>query len=124
MKVINSNKTVHFDVDDTLILWDYDSTHPDLKTVQIECFDGETRTFQIHERHIQKMEKYRAIGKTIVVWSQSSYDWAERVVLALDIQHLVDYCMRKPEFVVDDLQANNYIETLYFKPEPKDENPI
>jgi FMN phosphatase YigB (HAD superfamily) len=116
MKVIKSHKVVYFDVDDTLILWDWRLYGDDISHL-VAITDPESGVSEYglpHHRHIDLMRKFKARGHTVVVWSQGGWDWAQRAVIALGIEQLVDVCMSKPDWYVDDLHAHAYMERPIF----------
>lgn len=97
MKVIESDRITFFDCDDTLIMWK--CVNADLPTVQIN-----DRTFQVHDKHVQKIRDYHTMGFIVVVWSMSGHKWAESVVKALGLQDCVDFAMSKPHRIFDDVK--------------------
>jgi FMN phosphatase YigB (HAD superfamily) len=119
MQVIKSHKTVYFDVDETLILWEWrifsdDSSH----LVCITDPDSGVSEYGLpHNRHIDLMRQFKARGHTVVVWSAGGYDWAHRAVVALGIEAMVDVVMSKPDWYVDDIPASAYMKKpIYLHP--------
>jgi FMN phosphatase YigB (HAD superfamily) len=115
MHVVNSNKLVYFDVDDTLIIWS--STREMLgisdqewasNTLEIGVGDF-TTTVMPHERHIEFLRDLKCQGCTIMVWSHGGHKWAAEVLKVLDIEMYVDYVMDKPNFYIDDLDASKWM---------------
>ncbi len=111
MEVIKSHRIVFFDVDDTLVIWDWKSVDPEgLRLIKVE--DPEAKCSQLvmpHDRHVQLMKQFKARGHTVVVWSQGGWAWAESVVKALGVENVVDYVMDKPSWYVDDLPASMFL---------------
>lgn len=97
------------DVDDTIILWDV-SEYPDAPKVQL---DGGSITVAINQKNVNTLIKFKKLGYTVVVWSQSGKDWAEKVVNALDINQYVDLIMTKPSYYLDDLDASAWMHRLW-----------
>lgn len=93
-EVIETDRVVFFDVDDTLILWDRRDF--DLPEVTING-----RVFQVHSGHMKKIENYVTMDFKIFVWSNSGYKWAKKVTEALGIADKVT-AMCKPHRVFDD----------------------
>jgi FMN phosphatase YigB (HAD superfamily) len=117
MKVIESHRIVMFDVDDTLIIWDWEEFSPDaIGTISInDLVSGHFELVLPHERHIQLLKQFKARGHTVIVWSQGGWAWAESVVKALGLEHLVDVVMSKPDWYVDDLPASAYMGNNIYK---------
>jgi hypothetical protein len=113
MKVIKGDDTVFFDVDDTLILW-HRVPKPNDTVVAVTCFDT-TSTFVVHQHHVDLLNYYNELGKTIVVWSQGGWEWAKAVVEALHLQMAVDAVMTKPTAYVDDLDCKMWIGARIYK---------
>lgn len=97
MVTIKSDRVAFFDCDDTLIMWyKVDRTLPEV-TIN-------DRVFQVHTKHVQKIKDYNTLGWTVVVWSASGHEWAEKVVKALGLEKEVDFAMCKPHRVFDDVK--------------------
>ena len=120
MQVIKSNRIVYFDVDDTLILWDWKELGIEDVAGLVAVVDENSGVAEYglpHHRHIHLMRQFKARGHTVVVWSQGGWNWAERAVKALGIENLVDVIIDKPNWYVDDLHANAYMERpVYLDP--------
>jgi predicted HAD superfamily phosphohydrolase YqeG len=97
--VIESDRVVFFDCDDTLILWKKHKSK--LPTVTING-----RKFQVHIKHLQKIHDYHVMGFTIFVWSNSGHKWAKAVSKALKVDKMV-IAMCKPHRVFDDCRNLN-----------------
>lgn len=97
--VIESDRIVFFDCDDTLILWN--KVDLDLPTVIING-----REFQVHTKHLQKIHDYHVMGFTIFIWSNSGYKWAKTVAEALKVEDKI-IAMCKPHRVFDDAKTLN-----------------
>ena len=116
MLVIQSDKTLFVDVDNTLVLWDEAHT-----------------TYRPHQRHIDMMKKFHARKQPIIVWSAGGYEWAQRVVRELGLENIVTAVMSKPAWYIDDLTASEIlpeINRIYLpehetiKPHPIREMPV
>ena len=119
MQVIKSTKIIYFDVDDTLILWDWRSyTDDESQLVDLLSPNSKTSISVLpHERHIHLLKQFKVRGHTIVVWSQGGWAWAEAVVKALGLENDVDVVMEKPNWYVDDLPAATYMANpIYLDP--------
>lgn len=99
--------SVYWDVDNTLVFaWSDidDGTKAMLNSVYID-----SEIFYIHHEHVQKIKEFKARGHNVIVWSAGGADWAEKVVLALGISHVVDVVMPKPHWYFDDLPVEDWI---------------
>ncbi len=106
MLVLKSKKKViYVDVDDTLISWD--SVYlPSTGKIQVTDIDGTIFYFKPNTNLIERIKKHKKVGKeTIVVWSQSGWQWAEIVVTALGLEDYVDLVISKPDIYYDDLNV-------------------
>ena len=116
MKVIRATRSVFFDVDDTLVIWDWKSITPEgngLISI-VDPNSGVSELVYPHLRHIELMRQFKARGHTVVVWSQGGHEWAEAVCKALGIEVLVDLVMDKPNWYVDDLHATAWMKAPIF----------
>lgn len=118
MKVIESSKIIYVDVDDTLVIWDwqqYTDNTDDL--FYLKADDGCTIAVLPHKRHIEMIDQFKMRGHTIVVWSQGGWAWAKKVVEALGIESKVDVVMSKPDWYVDDLASSAFMKkNIYLHP--------
>lgn len=116
MKVIKATRSVFFDVDDTLVIWDWKSVDPEGKgLVTIKDPNGGCSELVLpHYRHIELMRQFKARGHTVYVWSQGGHEWAAEVCRILGIENLVDYVLDKPNWYVDDLHVNAWMKAPIF----------
>jgi len=115
---IPENKTVYFDVDNTLIM-DVCDTDPDADNEDIAfpagLDDNYRELVKAHDSHIELLMRFKAMGYTIVVWSQTGSDWAEHIVDILGIKDWVDLVIDKPMFYVDDLPCEFWMKNRIYK---------
>jgi phosphoserine phosphatase len=107
MQVINTDNTVFFDVDDTLVMW----SESDIYKTRIEIKDPYsegTEHLYVNDSHVKMLKRMKNRGKTIVVWSHGGYLWAQAVVEALELTEFVDLAMTKMEDYVDDLEVGQW----------------
>jgi len=64
--------------------------------------------------NINLLKDMHTRGRTIVVWSQAGYLWAEAVVHALELCNFVHYVAEKPIAYIDDLEASNFMGQRIF----------
>lgn len=102
MLTLNNEHSVNSDVDDTLLMWDYQS-YAEEDRITIPCpYTGVLITYGIHRPHILLLHRYKARGYSITVWSKGGAAHAESACLALGLENIVDFVMAKPEKVLDD----------------------
>lgn len=107
-----SSNAVYFDVDDTLIKYNTKPTD-DLITIEYP-FVVDSRTYltsiQVaeHKKHTALLKSLKEDGKLIIVWSAASAQWAKKVCDLLGLDQYVDMYLDKPEYYVDDLNANEW----------------
>lgn len=116
MQVVDNDHVVCFDVDDTLIMWLWDQDEREKhKDEMIPVGTDKYQTYVLpHKEHIELLKRYKAKNKTIIVWTQSGYSWGHAVLKALGLEDHVDFVFTKPEKYVDDLNANEWMERVYF----------
>lgn len=119
MKVIESKYIAYFDVDDTLIMWNWKEYTGDTSQLLSLQIPGTNETIEVlpHKRHIELMKQFKARGQTIIVWSKGGWDWARTAIEALKIEQYVDYVMSKPDCYIDDLNCQDFMkERRYMHP--------
>lgn len=111
----NPDKVAYFDVDDTLIFFDKATEIPSgSRTVTLSDPKG-----VLHDEYLVNMDmldllrEHARRGHTIVVWSAGGSTWAEYVVDALDIGHLVHYVLAKPTWIYDDCPVESLGKTRW-----------
>lgn len=134
---------VHFDVDDTLVMWgrsdasDLDAVkfvcpagvcYPDAKKGVFSDLDqqarevgGWTEYLKVHKKHIAQLKEHAIRGHKVVVWSAGGADWAEAVVKALGLERYVTLCMMKPMWAYDDKKPEEYMpksQWIEYKDQP------
>lgn len=101
--VLKNDKVAMFDVDDTLIKWSTVLKEGNLDITDSPFF------FYPHNRHIDELIKLKTTGWTIVVHSAGGYEWATKVINALEIESYVDLVMTKCTRLYDDLPAKQWL---------------
>lgn len=121
MKVIRNELGICYDVDDTLVMSNYDidaQIYADEGKPFITILDpndDKLVTLKPHLFHIALLKKHKARGYHVTVWSHAGFAWAEAVVKALDLEEYVDVVRTKPRAMVDDMPIEQLIaEQLYF----------
>lgn len=104
MRVYEYEHTIHFDVDDTLIMWDDDFRTPTEISVKVVCpHTQEVSYHRPHERHLRFLKKQLAKGVGVVIWSAGGFAWAKAAAEALELQDLDILVISKPQKCIDDL---------------------
>lgn len=117
--MVSSKESQHvfFDVDDTLVMWNYSEDTPIEELIEI-LVDKESRPdiyknmslyLKPHDKHCEHLIKYKLKGHTVVVWSAGGAKWAEAVVKALKLEKYVDFTMSKPNIYYDDVKVTDFM---------------
>ena len=116
MKVIEADKIVFFDCDDTLVMWGHEN-HPDAVTFKDIYDPNPDAVYALvpHQRHVKMVSTYKQHNYTVVVWSQGGWQWAKEVVRVLGLEDKVDLVMSKPDVYIDDIEASKFMQRKYFK---------
>lgn len=118
MNVLPMNNPVYVDVDGTLVR---ERTEQDKENFEFPFHikhplrDGFV-TKTIMHANTQLLRDMHARGRTIVVWSQAGYQWAEAVCKALDLDKLSPpiYVCEKPIAYIDDLECSAFMGQRIF----------
>lgn len=119
MDIIKSSRTVYFDVDDTLLIFNWKEINPEGKgLILIEDPSGCCAELVMpHLRHIELMRQFKSRGHIIIVWSQGGAEWAGAACKALGIESLVEFALDKPSWYVDDLPSQVWMKNpIYLDP--------
>lgn len=106
--ILPSDKTVFFDVDDTLVKWGCSAEEMEKEGLIFENY-GTNEVLVPHKVHIEQMKKHRSRGHRIVVWSAGGWEWSREVVRVLKLEKYVDVIMSKPAWIYDDLPSSAFI---------------
>lgn len=118
MKIINSEQLICADVDDTVIIWsDPVTIENEANLVQFyDPYEKCTKWVLSHPAHIKIIKDRKARGATIILWSQSGYEWAVQAAKACGLLEHVDYCASKPVAIIDDKPASAWLQERIFLP--------
>lgn len=111
-------RTVFSDVDDTLILYDT-KKHRRLQLKYIrDSVTGQKIKVRVHKKHVDLIKTMKLRGQVVVVWSAGGAVWAKDVVKALGLAKYVDFCLQKPDTIIDDLEPKFWLpqHPLFLKP--------
>lgn len=124
MLLLENDVSFFIDVDKTL-LFDPGADLISLKTLEqlgiptVEItnpYDGVTKTYVIHQEHLDLAKHHKARGFTVTVWSNNGAKYAYDVAEALGLAPYVTWAMSKPTKACDDLSADRYMPTsIYIK---------
>lgn len=124
-KVNTAENIIPFDVDETLVLADYqrhydqDGDYYNKTTcgLRTRIFDyyGEPRERAINLRMVELLKAKKARGFYVRVWSANGYRWAEEVVTKLDLWDYVDSVETKPNVYFDDKGADEWMKRVWVK---------
>lgn len=112
--VLKNNSVAYFDVDDTLVLyeWPADKFNETI-LIGVKKEDG---TYEVppirlwpHKEHIARLKQFKPRHQGLVVWSQGGAEWAQAVVEALELSDYVDAILCKPKWIFDDLPPSAWI---------------
>jgi phosphoserine phosphatase len=100
MTTFGDERTTYFDVDGTLLEWDFCEAN-DTNAVELE-HNGEIFYKKMIPGNVKEVMNHYFSGNTIVVWSAGGGAWAAKVVKALKIEKYVHCTLTKPDFYFDD----------------------
>lgn len=121
MKTINSEQLICVDVDDTILLWQ--PVTPENQSNLVEFYDPYEKCKKwvlSHPAHIKIIKDRKARGATIILWSQSGYEWAVQAAKACGLLEYVDYCASKPVAIIDDKPASAWLQERIYLPANSD----
>jgi FMN phosphatase YigB (HAD superfamily) len=127
--VLNHDRPVYFDVDDTLVFWPRTIRKKGLQdemhvTIGVSDWDesvqgnvvSHTLAVVPNWEMIEFMKCLKAQGTAIIVWSHGGVRWAEAVVKALNLEEYVDVIMTKPNLMLDDKPVEHLGKTSWSGP--------
>ena len=90
MQIIENDKLVFIDVDDTLVKWpenwgiSVSHTQPfEGSLAFLDPYDNSTNHLIPFDKHINLLKKYKGRGYTVFVWSAGGVRWAQSVINTL-----------------------------------------
>ena len=106
--IIESDKVVFYDVDDTLITW---NSSEELEDDVITLTDamGDITEHKVLRKNVISLIEHSKRGHKIVVWSAGGYAWASQAVKLLGLEKYVDLVVSKPTWWYDDLTAEEVL---------------
>lgn len=116
MRVIENERTVFIDVDDTLVM--HKSSCQTTGLLVVDPATGNQVEVYKNAPMIKCLLEERHRGAFIVVWSMGGYEWARNVLQALGIDGKVDLVMSKPFAYFDDKPVEQWLKyRVYIEPD-------
>lgn len=112
MTTFGDNRTAYFDVDGTLIEWDF-CEKDDEGSIELS-YEGEIFYKKQISGNIKQLMNHYLSGNNVVVWSAGGGEWASKVVKALKIDKYVSCTLTKPDFYFDDKDVAEWFPSHRF----------
>lgn len=106
MTIIDAPRIVFVDVDDTLLTWKEELA---VDSIPVKGPTGKIMLLRPLKKNIQQLKLFHLRGFAIVVWSKSGAEWARRAVEILQLEDHVDVVMPKPDYFIDDKNAEHFM---------------
>jgi hypothetical protein len=108
-KVINNERIIPCDIDDTLIMHENPDQYDKLIYVEDPHHAGAMIKLGVNEPMVKVLKDEKARGAFILVWSRSGFAWANAIILALGLENSVDLIMTKPSVYLDDTEVSKWM---------------
>lgn len=109
MFVIGDSQTTWFDVDDTLIMWNFPKDGVE-QVIKLDPWnDGKFVELVVNTAMVDQLKAHAVRGHPVIVWSAGGWKWAKTVVEALGIQKYVTLVVEKPTWAYDDKRAEDFM---------------
>jgi len=118
MIIIKSEFPIPIDVDGTLVLEaNAENRALGLKVISVkDPLTGGMLTMCAHEPNIRLIKEEHSRGSYLMVWSRGGYAWAAAVVVALNLQDIVNEVMTKPHVYIDDVDVKEWMPSRVYLP--------
>lgn len=116
-KIIENEKLIYCDIDDTVILWDlskYNNVLPESDLVTINSYGLESVVYK-NQKNINLLHKLYKLNYGIILWSQTGAKHAAAVAEALGLDDIVLQYQTKPRYHIDDLPADAWMGTRLWR---------
>ena len=90
MHIIDSDRIVYVDIDNTLVLWS----------------EG---NYRVNPYVVTKLKEFKRRGHTVVGWSAGGVKWAVQAIRDCHLEEYFDLCVSKPDWYIDDLTAEEFL---------------
>lgn len=116
MQVINNERIVPCDIDDTLVMHEAPMACEKQVTIEDPFEPGKFIMLGINQNMVKILKDEKARGAFILVWSRNGKAWAETIIKALNLESQVDMIMAKPLVYLDDSDVSNWLkDRVYIK---------
>jgi hypothetical protein len=115
MQVIQNERVIPIDVDETLVMHSYFDG-----AVALDVLDPHSNvhvTVYPNQNMIRLLKDEFARGAYIIVWSRGGYAWADAILAALNLQNHVNLVLTKPLVYMDDTSVYDWLkDRVYIGP--------
>lgn len=125
MAIIQNERIIPCDVDDTIIMHCKHSDYPESRRVSIpDPIDTtSTLTVVVNEPMVRLIREEIARGAFVMVWSRGGYAWAAAVVEAVGLTDIIPLIMSKPLVYFDDKPVEQWLkDRVYLEPDANYKN--
>lgn len=121
LKTLINERIIMIDVDDTLVLHEFDKTLPG-KYVRIPdpITPNAYIELRVHEPMVRLVKEEAARGSQLLIWSRGGFQWAENVARALEFDKLQGeiLILTKPFAYFDDSDVSSWLkDRVYIGPD-------
>lgn len=131
MNIINKERLVMCDIDDTVVMhrsrgenaglsrYLLPSDLPPREYIKlVDRLTGDTLELEVNKNMVRLVKEEHHRGATIIVWSRGGYEWAADVITALGLQDYVHTVMSKPLVYFDDKPVTEWLtDRVYIGPD-------
>lgn len=100
-------RTLYSDVDDTILMHNL-SDYPEEQHVTVTC-NGREFVGVPNVKNLNLLVKFYKLGYDIIIWSKTGASWAKAVGAALNLDQYVTHYLSKPDFILDDRDASQWM---------------
>lgn len=115
--VVDTVVMANFDVDDTLVIWNYP---PEMEHLAIEFVgpDGHTKKGIPHKDHIKEIQIHKMRGHYVTAWSGGGWAFAYNIMAQLGLlkDGMIDSISTKPHYYWDDMDAAMFMGKPIYRP--------
>lgn len=122
MKVIDNERIIMCDCDDTLVMHrSFDPNADGVECVTIpDPISSQHIRLEVNKNMVRLVKEEHTRGATIIIWSRGGFSWAEAVVKALGLESYVHIVMTKPSIYFDDMPVEKWLtDRVYVGPDAK-----
>jgi hypothetical protein len=113
--IVNKNENIRpFDVDGTLIIHEKNFIELNDRVQVLDPVTNEYLTFRINKPMVRLLKEEYKRGSCIKVWSRGGWEWANNVVIALNLEPLIHEVLSKPLVYMDDSEVSAWLKDRVF----------